>query len=134
MTQVYPIILTPADGWYVVTVPDFDINTQGETYAEAMFMARDAICATALVMEDEGMTLPVPSELSAIHPENEGDVVALVDVDIAAYRRREEMRTVKKNCTIPSWLNYAAEQAGLNFSNLLAEAIREKLQLPERAY
>ena len=134
MTQVYPIILTPSEGGYVVTVPDFDINTQGDDYAEAMFMARDAICMAGLVMEDEGMTLPVPSELSAIHPENEGDVVALVDVDIAAYRRREEMRTVKKNCTIPSWLNYAAEQAGLNFSSLLAEAIREKLHLPERAY
>lgn len=134
MTQVYPIILTPSEGGYVVTVPDFDINTQGDDYAEAMFMARDAICMAGLVMEDEGMALPAPSELSAIHPENEGDVVALVDVDIAAYRRREEMRTVKKNCTIPSWLNYAAEQAGLNFSSLLAEAIREKLHLPERAY
>ena len=97
MTQVYPIILTQTEDGYGVTVPDFDINTQCDDYAEAMFMARDAICATAIVMEDEGMALPAPSELSAIRPENEDDVVALVDVDIAAYRRREEMRTVKKN-------------------------------------
>jgi len=85
----------------------------------------------------------IPSDQLALQPIYKSDElifsfstgdVALVDVDIAAYRRREEMRTVKKNCTIPSWLNYAAEQAGLNFSSLLAEAIREKLKLPERAY
>lgn len=133
MTQVYPIVLTATADGYVVYVPDFDINTQGEDYAQAMYMARDAICLAGLVMEDEGMALPKPRELADVRLEREGDVVALVDVDIAAYRRREDMRTVKKNCTIPSWLNYAAEQAGLNFSNLLAEAIRQKLNLPERA-
>ena len=134
MTQVYPIILTLTDDGYVVTVPDFNINTQGKDYAEAMFMARDAICLTGMVMEDQGMEIPTPSALSAVRPENDLDVVALVDVDFAAYRRKEEMRTVKKNCTIPSWLNYAAEEAGLNFSSLLADAIRQKLNLPERVY
>lgn len=134
MTQVYPIILTLTDDGYVVTVPDFNINTQGKDYAEAMFMARDAICLTGMVMEDQGMEIPTPSALSAVRPENDSDVVALVDVDFAAYRRKEEMRTVKKNCTIPSWLNYAAEEAGLNFSSLLADAIRQKLNLPERVY
>ena len=134
MTQVYPIILTLTDDGYVVTVPDFNINTQGQDYAEALFMARDAICLTGMVMEDQGMEIPTPSALSAVRPENDLDVVALVDVDFAAYRRKEEMRTVKKNCTIPSWLNYAAEEAGLNFSSLLADAIRQKLNLPERVY
>ena len=134
MTQVYPIILTLTDDGYVVTVPDFNINTQGKDYAEAMFMARDAICLTGMVMEDQGMEIPTPSALSAVRPENDSDVVALVDVDFAAYRRKEETRTVKKNCTIPSWLNYAAEEAGLNFSSLLADAIRQKLNLPERVY
>ena len=134
MTQVYPIILTLTDDGYVVTVPDFNINTQGKDYAEAMLMARDAICLTGIVMEDQGMEIPMASALSAVRPENESDVVALVDVDFVAYRRKEEMRTVKKNCTIPSWLSYAAEEAGLNFSSLLADAIRQKLNLPERAY
>lgn len=134
MTQVYPIVLTPVEEGYVVSVPDFDINTQGKDYAEAMFMARDAICLTGIVMEDNGQELPNPSNLADIRPEGEHDVVALVDVDFAAYRRREDMRAVKKNCTIPSWLNYAAEQAGLNFSNLLAEAIKQKLHLQDPVY
>lgn len=133
MTHVYPIILTQTGEGYVVTVPDFGINTQGKDYAEAMLMARDAICVTGIVIEDQGGVIPEPSPISDIHSEAAEDVVALVDVDFAAYRRREEMKTVKKNCTIPSWLNYAAEQAGLNFSSLLAEAIRQKLNLPERA-
>ena len=134
MTQVYPIVLIPVEEGYVVSVPDFDINTQGKDYAEAMFMARDAICLTGIVMEDRGQKLPSPSSLADIRPENEREIVALVDVDFAAYRRKEDMRAVKKNCTIPSWLNYAAEQAGLNFSNLLAEAIKQKLHLQEPVY
>lgn len=134
MTQVYPIILTPVEDGYVVTVPDFDINTQGKDYAEAMYMARDAICLTGIVMEDNGQEMPKPSCPADVRLEGEHDVVALIDVDFAAYRRREDMRAVKKNCTIPSWLNYAAEQAGINFSNLLAEAIKQKLHLQEPVY
>lgn len=133
MTHVYPIILTPCDTGFLVTVPDFHFNTQGKDYAEAMYMARDAICLAAIVMEDEGTPIPAPSAPQDVRPENEQDIVALVDVDFADYRRKIDMKSVKKNCTIPSWLNYAAEQAGLNFSSLLAEAIRTKLNLPERA-
>ena len=132
MKCVYPVILSPCDGSVLVTIPDFDANTQGRDLAEAIDMARDAIGGMVLVMQDEGMKVPDASALTEVHGECEGDVVTLVDIDIDEYRRKMDLRTVKKNCTIPSWLNYAAEQAGLNFSSLLAEAIRTKLNLPER--
>ena len=43
MKQAYPIIITKDADFYVVSIPDFQIGTQGETLAEAMEMARDAI-------------------------------------------------------------------------------------------
>jgi hypothetical protein len=57
------------------------------------------------------------------------DVITLVDVDFAEYRRRNDLRTVKKNCTIPSWLNYEAEKAGVNFSTILQAALKQELHI-----
>jgi post-segregation antitoxin (ccd killing protein) len=54
-----------------------------------------------------------------------------VDVDVDAYRRKIENRTVRKNLTIPSWLNEQAEMAGVNFSSLLQKALKEELQLAD---
>lgn len=58
-----------------------------------------------------------------------GDIVTLVDVDFAEYRKKVDNRAVKKNCTIPYWLNVEAERAGVNFSKLLQEAIINTLGL-----
>lgn len=129
---VYPILLSPGVDFVLVTIPDFDVNTQGTDLSEAIMMARDAIGLMGISMQDSGEALPAATPLCAVTKESESDIVTLVDVDFAEYRRKNDMKVVKKNCTIPSWLNYAAEQAGLNFSSLLAEAIRTKLQLPDR--
>ena len=50
----------------------------------------------------------------------------------AEYRRQNDMRTVKKNCTIPSWLNFAAERAGVNFSAILQAALKKELHITNR--
>ena len=60
------------------------------------------------------------------------DVVTLVDVDFAEYRRKNDLRAVKKNCTIPSWLNFEAEKAGLNFSAILQAALKRELGIQGR--
>lgn len=122
---VYPVILSKDKSGYFVTVPDFDVNTEGRDLGDAIFMARDAIGINALQLEDEGKELPKPFS-KAIEKE-EGDIVTLVDVDIAEYRKKQDNRMVKKNCTIPYYLNVEAEKAGINFSRLLQDAIKEKL-------
>ena len=96
-----------------------------------MKMARDAIGLMGIDMQDDGEALPKPTDDGRKAGKCRGSRDAL-DVDFDEYRRANDLRAVKKNCTIPSWLNVAAEKAGLIFSNLLAEAIREKLKLPER--
>lgn len=126
MKQVYPIILHPEqEGGYSVFVPDLEIGTQGETIAECMDMARDAIGLWGICEQDAGRSIPVATCLEPDHKSNE--ILTLVDIDFDAYRRANDMRTVRKNVTIPNYLNYAAEQAGINFSQILQEGLKQRL-------
>lgn len=128
MKKVYPIILTPDSGMFLVNVPDFDIMTEGTDLVNALEMARDVICLAGVDMQDDNKALPEPSDISSIKAEGDS-IVTLVDVDFDAYRRMLDNRTVKKNCTIPSWLNVKAEEAGINFSAVLREALENHLNI-----
>ena len=126
MTQVYPIILHPErEGGYSVLVPDLEIGTQGETIAECMEMARDAIGLWGMCEQDMGRAIPEAASLTP--PHKDGELVTLVDIDFDAYRRAQDMRTVRKNVTLPSYLNDLAEKAGVNFSQVLQEGLKQRL-------
>lgn len=125
MAVVYPVILSKEANGYFVTIPDFDANTEGETLEEAIFMARDAIGILGIEMEDEGEQLPKP--FSRTCEKELGDQEALIDIDLEDYRKKHDNRTVKKNCTIPYYLNAQAEKAGINFSRLLQDALKREL-------
>ena len=131
MKAVYPIVLSKGKNHIVVYVPDFNINTQGADPAHAMEMARDAIGLMGIDMEDAKELLPQPSALSDVQKENEADIITLVDIDFVEYRRKNDMRAVKKNCTIPSWLSFEAEKAGVNFSAALQAALKQELHITE---
>ena len=132
MKTAYPIILTQGKEFIIVYVPDFNINTQGKDFANAMEMARDAIGIMGIDMQDEKEDLPKPSNISNIKADNKSDIVTLVDVDFSEYRRKNDMRAVKKNCTIPSWFNFEAEKAGVNFSAILQSALKNELGLSDK--
>lgn len=132
MKAAYPIIMSKGQKFIVVFIPDFNINTQGADYADAMEMARDAIGLMGIDMEDEKEPIPKPSELTDITDVKEGDVVTLVDVDFTEYRRKNDMRTVRRNVSLPSWLNAEAEKAGLNVSAVLQAALKQELHVTER--
>ena len=53
MKAAYPIVMSQGAEYIIVYVPDFDINTQGTDYADAIEMARDAIGLMGIDMEDE---------------------------------------------------------------------------------
>ncbi len=132
MKKAYPVILSEGEKFIVVYVPDFEINTQGTDVADAIEMARDAIGIVGIDMEDDGETLPEPTAVSEVKVNSESDIVTLVDVDFGEYRRKNDMRSVKKNCTIPSWLNVEAEKAGVNFSAILTAALKSELNIQNR--
>ena len=128
MITAYPIILTPADeGGYIVFVPDFEINTQGETIAEALFMARDAIGLTGISKQDMNRPIPEPSISEPPHEANE--LVSWVDIDFAEYRRKHDNRTVRRNITLPAWLDDAVKEADINVSGFIQTALKAHLQL-----
>lgn len=129
MKKVYPIVMTKGEKYIVVFVPDFNINTQGTDYADAMEMARDAIGLMGIDMEDEKEPIPEPSNLDDIKKEHEDDMITLVDVDFSEYRRKMDMRTVRRNVTLPSWLNYEAEKSGINVSAVLQEGLKRALHV-----
>lgn len=130
MRKAYKIVLTPADQGFMVTVPDFDCNTQGEDIADALYMARDVIGVMGITLQDMGKEIPEPD--SAEFTAGAGDVVTYVDVDFTEYRKRAENKKVKKTLSIPSWLNEKAEAEHINFSRVLEEALISRLEAESR--
>ena len=128
MKNAYPVIITKEEDCFLVYVPDFDINTFGTSLSNAIEMGRDAIGGVGLTYEDEKRDIPLPSSPGSVTCPD-GAFVTYIDVDFAEERRKEDMRTVKKNCTLPSWLCYKAEQAGINFSQVLQEGLKAQLGL-----
>ncbi|KUK53378.1 MAG: hypothetical protein XD78_1249 [Desulfotomaculum sp. 46_296] len=130
MKLVYPIILAPTEKIYAVTVPDLAISTQGTDIAEAMYMARDAIGMWICYEQNEGRPIPAPSNIADIKTQP-CEIKTLVDIDVEGYRKAYDNRTVRKNLTLPSWLNEQAEKAGLNFSRVLQEGLKNRLGIKQ---
>lgn len=128
MVVFYPVVFTQLEDGYMVYVPDLDCNTQGDDLAEAFAMGRDMIGMMCMDMEDEGKALPAASDPAALQL-HEHEFVSMLDVDIDAYRRMHSQRAVRRNVSLPSWLNEKADQAGLNVSAILQAALKRELNL-----
>lgn len=115
MKQVYPtFILNTNDGSehpFLVCVPDMEIFTEGNTFADAIEMARDAIGLTGISMEDNKEELPVPSDQVAAIEKAKQDtkdidftqgILTYVDVDFSEYRKKVDTKTVRRNVALPS--------------------------------
>jgi predicted RNase H-like HicB family nuclease len=127
--RVYPIILVPDTGGYVVTVPDLAINTQGDDLADAICMARDAIGAWGVCQQDAGREIPEPSRVEPPHGADE--LVSWVDIDFDKYRRASDMTSERTNVTLPRYLKTLANDAGLNLSQELQARLKEVLHVTE---
>lgn len=129
MKTMYPVVFTQGEKYVLAYSPDFQINTEGVNLVDAIEMAADAISGVAVFLQDEGKTIPDPSDVEAVQRDADGAVYPVV-VDFDDYRRRMDQRAVRKNVTIPAYLEYAAERAGLNFSRVLQDALKRELGLP----
>ena len=128
MRYVFPGVFEPSEeGGYVVSIPDIEgCFTEGNTLAEALYMAQDALAMMLVYYEDHGMNVPEPSDLDKIDV-SEGSIVTLVLADTDQWRKVFDNKAVKKTLSIPSWLNTKATNAGFNFSQVLQEALIAKL-------
>jgi predicted RNase H-like HicB family nuclease len=143
MKTVYPVIITETTDKkipYLVYVPDFDGCTQGKDLADAIYMAEDVISLMGVDMQDNGKTIPAPSDAMDIDLDSTpwvddvnvkddivSEIITLVPVDFDLYRKRSKSLSVRRNVTLPSWLDAEAQKAGVNVSAILQEALKEKL-------
>jgi len=126
MREVYPVVFRECKDDavpYYVYVPDLDASTQGEDMADAIEMARDIICLKLMHLEKTAKEKPAPGSVE--YAPEDGDVISYVDYDFERYKKLQRNLSVKKNCTIPQWLAEKAEQAGVNFSRVLQDALIE---------
>lgn len=71
----YPVVLTPDTGGYVVTFPDVpEAMTQGDTYDEAMEMAKDVLESSVEIYIEKGQSFPMPSDIKDGQPYIEIDL------------------------------------------------------------
>ena len=138
---IYPAIFHKTiEGGYIVAFPDFnDGATEGQTLEQAMEMAEDYIGTYLYDDFIKGKELPKASDINKISieiPEDEKEFYiegesfkTLVSLDTIKYVNECKSATVRKNVTIPSWLNEMGKNNNLNFSNLLQEAIKKELDI-----
>lgn len=124
----YPAILTPeTDGGYSVVFPDLEgCFTCGDNLADALFMAEDALALVLYGYEHDARTIPAPSKASDITL-SDGEFVNFVSCDTLEYSKRFNNRAVKKTLSIPEWLNEAANDMNINFSQVLQDALIQKV-------
>lgn len=140
MLSMYPACFYKEDDGYSVIFPDLNyLATQGDTLEDAMEMAVECLAAHLHSCKADSEAVPAPSSLTDIDPvaiskevspdEPIGEAfVNMVSVDVEAYAKAHFEKSVRKTLTIPAWLNTAALEQGINFSQTLQEALISKVQ------
>ena len=137
MLSIYPACFFKDEDGYSVIFPDLNYTaTSGETLDEAMAMAVDCLAGYIYSANLDGEAVPPPSDASSVNPaavaaelgEPVGEAfVNLVTVDVAEYAKTHFEKSVKKTLTIPAWLNERAIAKGVNFSQVLQEALISRI-------
>lgn len=131
MKLIYPAVFTPLEKQegFCVTFPDLPgCVTQGSSLSEAIESAQDAASGWVLDELEVGNPAPKASDVKTI--EVKGNQIAnLILLDMDSYAEKYGEKAVRKNCTIPAWLNTAAEKQNINFSKVLQDALVAKLHL-----
>ena len=114
----YPAVFhTAEEGGFWVSFPDFpECLTQGDSMEEAYEMANEALGLTITDRLTDHEALPVPSLPGQIELDDENSSLVVLCFDLEAY------------LSIPEWLNEEAMAKGLNFSQVLQEALLAKIQ------
>ena len=123
----YPAIFSYEEGQEIsVVFPDLDVATSGTNDDDALLSARELLGCVLNGLEEDGEEIPSPTPLSAITPQNNEHAV-LIDVYMPTVRMAHINRSVNRTVTLPAWLNAAALERNVNFSQVLQNALIETL-------
>ncbi|MDR9852876.1 type II toxin-antitoxin system HicB family antitoxin [Paenibacillus sp. VCA1] len=127
---IYPVVVEETQTGVSMYFPDFP----GTAVAAPSIVVGIKDAKVMLVhrieeLHDNNESVPAPSEVDAIQLEDPSDRIIYVEVFVIP---PADDKTVTKNCTMPKWLRDAGEEAGLNFSQLLQQSVREALGIEKR--
>ncbi|MCP1109333.1 type II toxin-antitoxin system HicB family antitoxin [Ohessyouella blattaphilus] len=125
----YPAIFTPEeDGSYSINFPDLKgCYTCGDSLEDGLEMAEDVLALVLYGYETRGEDIPTPSKIKSLKLNND-EFANYVFCDTLEYRKMYNNKAVKKTLSIPEWLNESAMAIGVNFSQVLQEALIEKIK------
>ena len=125
----YPAIFHKAEeGGFWISFPDIpECLTEGDDMQQAYEMAVEALGLALVNRKEEKEEIPVPSEIDRI--QGEDGTLVIVEFDMQEYLRKHNSKAVKKTLSIPEWLNEEATAMGVNFSQVLQEALMQKLNV-----
>ena len=89
-----------------------------------------AIAALGLALTDRSRNqepIPTPSAPNQISLDDADSHIVIIQFDREAYQKKHNSRAVKKTLSIPEWLNEEAIALGINFSQVLQEALLTKI-------
>lgn len=117
-----------AEGGFTVTFPDVEETvTYGETLEEAVEMAKECLGMCLETRMEEGTGVPKVTGDDISCPEN--CFMMLIELDMIEYNKKYNKKLIRKNVTIPAWLNDLAEASNVNFSNVLQNALMKQLNI-----
>lgn len=126
---LYTAVFTYEPGQEIAVVfPDLDVATSGVNDNDALLSARELLGCVLYGMEEDHEEIPAPTPLSQVAlAENERAV--LVDVYMPSIRMAKVNRSVNRTVTLPAWLNAAALERNINFSQVLQDALKSQLNI-----
>ena len=125
----YPALFHKSEeGGFWISFPDFpECFTEGDDMKQAYEMTVEALGLALVNRKEEKEEIPDPSDLDKI--QNEDGTIVIVEFDMLEYQRKHNSQPVKKTLSIPEWLNEEAVSMGVNFSQVLQEALMSKLNI-----
>ena len=125
---IYPAVFTFEVGQEIaVLFPDFDVATSGVDEEDAFKSAKELLGLTLYSMEEDKEEIPQPSPISELQLKK-NQISCLVDVFMPSIREAQNNKSVNRTVTLPAWLNAKSLELGVNFSQVLQEALLERLQ------
>ena len=89
-------------------------------------MGIDAASGWILTEIEEGNAVPKASEPTKIKLLDNKSFINMLILDMDLYSEKYSSKCVRKNITLPKWVNTLAEKNNVNFSQLLQNTIVEK--------
>lgn len=125
----YPAIFIYEPGKEIaVDFPDLKCATSGINDDDAFLSARELLGCVLIGLEEDNEEIPTPTPLSEIKL-RENERAVLIDVYMPSVRMAHVNRSVNRTVTLPAWLNAAALERNINFSQVLQDALKSQLNL-----